>query len=211
MTVESLLPPNAAALERNLEQSMALDGDDRDVLIDKVWRPLECPVAVLPFLAWGLGVKRWDPTWPVATRRQVVAHAIRIHRRRGTLGAVEAALDDIGAVHDIEERPGGANFRMKVSVYNSSSLLGTTGLEQLREYVEDVKRFSVHYDIEVAATLDAFAIPVAAGVGVLPLARLALDVDVETPPIVLQIIAAPASIGAAVVPVADFTLGVDVQ
>ena len=173
---EVLLPPNASPLERNLERSMALYGDEREVLIDKLWRPYECPVEVLPFLAWGLGVRRWDPTWPDAVRRHVVADAIEVHRVRGTLGAVEAALDDIGAVHDVEERPSGADFTVAVTIHNSTTLLGTNDVATLREYIDDAKRFSVHYDLTLEATLDRSLIALAAGVGGVQIGAFSLEI-----------------------------------
>ena len=173
-----LLPPNTSPLERNLEQSMALYGDQREVRIDKLWQPFECPVEVLPFLARGLGVRRWDPAWPEATRRQVVADAIAVHRIR-TLGAVEAALDDIGAVHYVDERPSGAAFKMAISVYNSNTLLGETDPATLRVYIDDVKRFSVHYDLTLAASLDCSPIHFAAGVGGVQIGDFTLEVDVS--------------------------------
>ena len=178
MTVATLLPPNASPFERSLEQAMAFRGDEREVFIDKLWRPFECPIEVLPFLAWGLGVRRWDPAWPEAVRRQAVADAIAVHRIRGTLGAVEAALDEIGAVYDIEERPGGAAFKMAISVFNSNTLLGETDPAKIREYVDDVKRFSVHYDLALAASLGCSPIRIAAGVAGVQIGDFRLEVDV---------------------------------
>ena len=174
-----LLPPNATPLERNIEQSMAFYGDEREVLVGQTWRPHQCPVEVLPFLAWGLRVRRWDATWPEETRRRVVADAIAVHKIRGTTAAVEAALDDIGAVYDIEIRPGGAAFRMTVSVYNSATLLGETNTATLREYIDDVKRFSVHYDLGLAASLDCSFVFLAVGVGGVQIGDFVLQVDVE--------------------------------
>lgn len=178
MTVATLLPPNASPFERSLEQGMAPYGDEREVFIDKLWRPFECPIKVLPFLAWALGVRRWDPAWPEAVRRQAVADAIAVHRIRGTLGAVRAALDEVGAVYDIEERPGGARFKMAISVYNSNTLLGETDVAALREYIDDVKRYSVHYDLELAASLDCSPIHIMAGVGGVQIGDFRLEVDV---------------------------------
>ena len=178
MTVETLLPPNATAFERSLEQAMAVGGDDRPVFIDLVWRPFDCPVAVLPFLAWALGVRRWDPAWPEAVRRQAVADAIAVHRIRGTLGAVRAALDEIGAVYDIEERPGDAAFRMGIAIYNSNTLLGMTDVARLREYIDDVKRYSVHYDITLQSSLDCSFVSLAAGVAGVQVGDFRLEVDV---------------------------------
>lgn len=174
-----LLPPNASPLERALELAMAHYGDveERDVPVDRLWRPRECPVQALPWLAWALGVKRWDPTWPEATRRDVVARAIETHRRRGTIGAVRRALDDVGAVYDLVERPGDAAHTMAISVLNSNDLLGTTGIGELRAYVEDAKRYSTHYTLDVSSSLGATEIFVGAAAAGVAIADIALTID----------------------------------
>lgn len=177
MTVETLLPPNATAFERSLEQAMAPAGDRRPIFIDTLWRPFDVPVEVLPFLAWGLGVRRWDPAWPEAVRRQAVADAIAVHRTRGTLGAVKAALDGVGAIYDIDERPNGEAFRMKISVRNSNTLLGNTDPDVMRGYIDDAKRYSVHYDLEFLSSLDCSFVHVAAGVAGVQVADFSLEVN----------------------------------
>ena len=179
----ALLPPNASPLERALELSMAHYGDvdERVVPIDLLWRPREIPVQALPWLAWGLGVKRWDPTWPEATRREVVAGALETHRRRGTLAAVRRTLDDIGAVYDLVERPGDAAHTMAVSILNSNALLGTTDTATIKAYIEDAKRFSTHFTLAVASSLGATEIGVAAGAAGVAVADIALTIDEGTP------------------------------
>ncbi len=179
--VETLLPPNASPLERGLEQSMALYGDEREVLVDRLWRPKTCPVDLLPWLAWALGVRRWDPTWPEMTRREVVAGAIAAHRVRGTLGAVKTALDDIGAVYDLEERPDGAAHTIAVSVLNSNTLLGTTDTAAIREYIEDAKRFSTHYSLTVSSSLGEADIVAAIAAAGVQIADIALTIDESAP------------------------------
>lgn len=151
--VDRLLPPNASGLERDLEQSMALYGDEREVLIDRLWQPKKCPVDLLPWLAWALGVRRWDPAWPEMTRREVVAGAIAQHRVRGTLGAVKAALDDIGAVYDLTERPSDVAHTIEVSIFNSNVLLGETSTADIKGYIEDAKRFSTHVTLNISTSL----------------------------------------------------------
>ena len=178
-----LLPPNASPTERALEQSMALYGNPRDVVIDRLWRPFEAPEEILPWLAWGLGVRRWDPAWPEATRRQAIAGAIDVHRKRGTLAAVETALDAIGAAHDVVERPGGAHHLLSVNVYNSNTLLGETDTASIREYIDDAKRFSVHYDLTLTASLDCSFVGLLAGVAGVQIGDFRLEVDVEPAPL----------------------------
>ena len=206
---DRLLPPNASPLEVALEQAMAHDGDEREVVIDTLWRPRVCPVEVLPFLAWGLGVKRWDPDWPETTRRQVVANAIEAHRRRGTLGAVRRALADIGAAADVEERPGGDPFRMRVSIFNSATLLGRHDLATVREHVDDAKRHSVHYDVELFSGMGVTPISVAAGAAAVQLADVGLVVNAPPPPLVLDASPIGLAVGVAPVPVGDFTVAVN--
>ena len=187
--MDVLLPPNASAFERSLEQAMARHGDTRDVVIDRLWRPYDCPIAVLPFLAWGLGVRRWDPAWPEQTRREAVAGAIAVHRLRGTRAAIEAALDEIGAVYDITERPTGTDFTIAISIRNSTTLLGMTDTAAIRAYLDDVKRFSVHYALDLSHSFACSFIYVAAGVGAVQVGDFRLVVDVE------PIMTAPANQG----------------
>ena len=176
-TVETLLPPNATAFERSLEQAMAPAGDRRRIFIDTLWRPFDCPIEVLPFLAWGLGVRRWDPAWPEAVRRQAVADAIDVHRTRGTRGAVKAALDEVGAIYDLDERPNGEPFRMKVAIRNSNTLLGNTDIGVMRAYIDDAKRYSVHFDLEFLSSLECSFVHIAAGVAGVQVADFELEVD----------------------------------
>ena len=179
-----LLPPNATALERDLEQSMAHygDGDARPVPVDTLWRPRECPVDTLPFLAWALGVKRWDPNWPESTRRAVVAGAIEAHRRRGTVVAVRRALADVGALYDLTERPGDVAHTFSIAIYNSNELLGSGATAVIKGYVDDAKRFSTHYTLAVASSLGGPAVSVGAGVGALTVVDVALVIDENDAP-----------------------------
>ncbi len=93
----SLLPANATPLERAIESVFAarLDAIPAEAP-DTLWDPATCPEVYLPWLAWALEVETWNPTWELATRRQVVADALEVHRRRGTVGAVRRALTAAG-------------------------------------------------------------------------------------------------------------------
>lgn len=177
-----LLPPNASPLERALELSMAHygDADERPVPIDALWRPRECPLAALPWLAWGLGVKRWDPAWPEDVRRAVVAGALETHRRRGTVGAVRQALDDVGAVYDLIERPGDAAHTMTISVLNSNALLGTTDTATIKSYIDDAKRYSTHYTLNVSSSLGDTGLVAGVGAVGVAIADIALTITEGT-------------------------------
>ena len=86
----SLLPPNATAFERALEAGAArIVGLDAPANIDD---PMTCPVALLPWLAWGLSVDTWDGDWSEADKRAAVAGSLELHRRKGTPMSVETVL-----------------------------------------------------------------------------------------------------------------------
>lgn len=166
---ETLLPPNASPLERHLEQAMAHYADGRDVPIDALWDPARCPEALLPWLAWALGVRRWDPAWDADVQRAVIAGAIPLHRIEGTLGALRAHLDAVGAVYDIVERPAGAPFTASITIHNSGAV-GLAATNRLRAQIDDVTRLSVAYSMSLSA---------GAGAGAAVVADCRLEVDVS--------------------------------
>lgn len=142
----SLLPPNATELERSLEANFAARAEALPVESPKdAWIPGRCPEALLPWLAWAMSVDRWDPDWPPAIKRAVIASSWADHRRKGTVGAVKRALADVGAVYDLAENPGGARFTVEIDVHNTLTI--QSSLTRLREQIEAVKRASVHWDL----------------------------------------------------------------
>ena len=97
------LPPNVSPLERAIEELTRVT--DLEIDFAALLSPERCPIEVLPFLAWHFSVDDWDEGYPETIQRAIVAASIDQHRRRGTVGAVRAALDTAGfADGDIYER-----------------------------------------------------------------------------------------------------------
>ena len=90
-----LLPPNSSQLEMALEQVLTADMPV-DAAAQNVWNPWNCPLALLPWLAWAVGVDEWDANWPEDVKRRVIAAAPEIRRHRGTVWAVREALRAAG-------------------------------------------------------------------------------------------------------------------
>lgn len=86
-----LLPPNATPLERSVSTAIARPGV---IAFDlgALWNPATCPADLLPWLAWGLSIDRWDPTWTDDEKRAATASAIEDQRHKGTRWAVEQVL-----------------------------------------------------------------------------------------------------------------------
>ena len=162
-----LLPPNATPLERAMAGAMALLGTIPNP-VPAVWSPERCPLHLLPWLAWALGVEEWKPDWPEAVKRAACAEAFAIHRIKGTQAAVERVLDLIGAVYEYLERPGGEAMKALVKIFNSESI-ELDGLAEVKAALERVKRKSVHLEVELHAGL-AGQVPMAGRLGAAQLA-----------------------------------------
>jgi phage tail P2-like protein len=93
--MNSLLPPNATPQETAIEAATARIAEV-PVPNAALWNPATCPAALLPWLAWALSVDEWDGTWPEERQRAVIAASVAVHRRKGTRGAVVAALAAAG-------------------------------------------------------------------------------------------------------------------
>lgn len=88
---QSLLPPNASTLLRDLEEIFG-DSFDLPTLNRYVVNPDLAPAHILPWLAWALSVDDWSDNWPEQIRRNVIKASVEVHRKKGTIGALKKAL-----------------------------------------------------------------------------------------------------------------------
>ena len=102
----SVLPPNATLFERNMESAGWRLRNKGPAGIRALWNPQTIPAALLPWLAWGLGVDAWDTTWDDGKKRAVVASALADHRVDGTLAGVRRVTEFYGGtVTDVIRPP----------------------------------------------------------------------------------------------------------
>jgi hypothetical protein len=152
---KSLLPPNRTAAEEQLEQAhfqmfqrlIALTADsdvigaDNDVItadalffetginpdiLRTLYDTTQCPVALLPWLAWTLSADEWDDTWSVSVKRQYIADSFAIHKHKGTPFAIKKALQAIG-YDNVIIRESSFNYYNGVFLYDSSIDHGSGG------------------------------------------------------------------------------------
>lgn len=102
MTYLSLLPPGSTPLEKALEKAAA-GLLDIPAPVRSVWSPDECPVDLLPWLAWGLSLDNWSTDWPESIKRARVRKAIPIARQKGTAASVRAVVASFGGSVAIRE------------------------------------------------------------------------------------------------------------
>jgi phage tail P2-like protein len=92
----SLLPPHSTRWE--LAQSLA-SANRRPLPADlprRVWDPDRCPVDLLPYLAWGLGLEIWKDDWPEEKKRALIKRIWRLKRRKTTLQGIKDYVDLVG-------------------------------------------------------------------------------------------------------------------
>jgi phage tail P2-like protein len=148
MTARSLLPPNTTQLERDLEQATARQGAVR-IDIANNWNPHTCDAALLPWLAWAVGVEEWDSTWPVQLQRDTIANTRAIRQTKGTPYAVKLALTAMGhpnaqLVERSDEFRGKRNGAWATFEIKLTRPVSRAQAALIRQRIENVKRVCCH-------------------------------------------------------------------
>ena len=177
-----IAPRSASEVERGLDETSSVRVSALPASLPQTaWDAERIPAAWLPVLAWALSVDLWDPDWPPKLQRAAIADAYAQHRLKGTPAGVKRALDHIGAVYEIVERPGGVPFTEEVEILNLADIT-LPSVAQLQALLDRVKRASVHMTISAraGAALGADVAVAAAAVALPPPpARLTIDVAAE--------------------------------
>lgn len=123
---KSLLPLNAKAEERALEQANGEQILALPVPIRDVKDPATCPAHLLPWLAWEYAVDYWNPEWDEEQKRQVIADAAYVHQHRGTAGAVRRSLSAVGLPTTVvewwQDQPQQDPYTFRIEVYSTQGV-----------------------------------------------------------------------------------------
>lgn len=165
-----LLPPNATPIERRLAQTLAAI-DDIPVPLRELVKPGSIPAALLPWLAWQLGVDHWQDYWPEHVKRARVAAAIPIARKKGTAAAVREAVATFGAHVVLREwfelspvgQPG--TFEVNLTVTGEVDAAPTARLvADITSEIERTKNVRSHFVVRLG-------LQVSAGLGIVAVVR----------------------------------------
>ncbi len=154
-----VLPPNATADETAVDDAIAA-ALSLPVEIDHLWDAARCPAPLLPWLAWAMSVDVWRADWSIERKRAVVAAAAEVHREKGTVGGVKAAVAAIGSRIDILEwfetggAPHTATARIDLDAVSQTDAEPVTAdlMEDLRRTLAFVAPARVHFSIEMVAS-----------------------------------------------------------
>ena len=159
-----MLPPNSSDFESAWE-TLISELLHSDQPIETLYNPALCPADMLPYLAWALSVDSWNPSWPDTIKRQVIAAAPELHRIKGTKAAVIQALASLNIEADYAEwhETGDAPGTFQITAFvrdnldaNGETLLNAQVINDVRKYIDNVKRGSQHYRLRtgIAQTVD---------------------------------------------------------
>ncbi len=148
--IKSILPPNATPLQKDIEAATAsrLLSLDTDVL-RRIINPDQCPVALLPWLAWAMSVDVWNNDWPLDTQRKVIRESVQVHTQKGTIGALRRALSAfLYAELRIEEwfEYGGEPYTFRVRAVFSEEGFSVSDTELIYSTIMQTKNLRSHLD-----------------------------------------------------------------
>jgi phage tail P2-like protein len=181
----SLLPRNSTAVELQIEQTLSrkyqhhyfnscdselisaddeLLSADNEYLLDQLdadiirclQQPDECPLNLLPWLAYALSVDAWDDDWTEQVKRDVISQSVAIHRKKGTLGAVKSAIRAIG-INDFEikersDNPAIAHGYFWLNFFADEPAINSQFKQrQLLTTIDGSKKLSAHYQAFLTA------------------------------------------------------------
>jgi hypothetical protein len=89
VTYPSLLPSNRSEWATALSETGAARYPLPAELVASVWSPADCPVHILPYLAWALSVDLWDDAWPETLKREACRRALELHRLKTTVAGIK--------------------------------------------------------------------------------------------------------------------------
>ena len=156
MAQHSLLPPNATALERVVDQLFGARLANIDSAYRAWWSADGCPAADLPWLAWALSVDEWDPSWPEPVRRAQVGRAIAVAKRKGTVGGVTEVIASFGGAVVLREwwqtsPPGDAHtFELQLALSSGLGAPSVGFIDSVVRAVEAAKPLRSHFTFTVA-------------------------------------------------------------
>ena len=156
-----LLPANATQGERDV--SLAIERHaDLPVPVRDVWNADTCPAALLPWLAWAYSVDVWGSAWTDAQKRAAIKTSLDVHRYKGTIGAVEEALDALSVESRVQEwyrqDPPGNPYTFRALLDGAQVGITQASARALFAVIERTKNLRSHLD-EIQITLTTQAGP----------------------------------------------------
>ncbi|WP_336152616.1 phage tail protein I [Acinetobacter ursingii] len=145
--MSNLLPPNSTQFERQFISAFA-----RVSYVETPTRsfnlPLEAPKVILPWLAWEKSVDDWKKDWSEDQKRQTIASSYYVHCHKGTVSALERALNSVGYQTQVQEwfnmQPQGQPYTFKIHISVGQIGVSAKEMQDLMQIVNNNKNLRSH-------------------------------------------------------------------
>ena len=145
--MSDLLPPNASQFEHHFSAAFSRISNvpcpARSFNL-----PFAAPSVVLPWLAWEKSVDNWQKYWSEKQRRQVLSNAYFIHCHKGTIGALDRALDSLGFTIKVQEwfnmQPQGQPYTFKIHIQVGQIGVTQVEMKNLMQVIQKNKNLRSH-------------------------------------------------------------------
>lgn len=162
--LSQILPENIAKDSNVKAAAEALDSKlqavSKEVDIPLIYFRLnELSSEQLDHIAYAWDASVWRESWTIEIKRNVLNNVIREKRKRGTLGAVKAAIETIGSVTDVkewwQENPKGVphTFKITARINHYPGVLDSELQEDLFALIDDAKPARSHYEFILSTRL----------------------------------------------------------
>lgn len=162
--LSQILPENIAKDSNVKAAAEALDSKlqavSKEVDIPLIYFRLnELSSEQLDHIAYAWDASVWRESWTLEIKRNVLNNVIREKRKRGTLGAVKAAIETIGSVTDVkewwQENPKGVphTFKITARINHYPGVLDSELQEDLFALIDDAKPARSHYEFILSTRL----------------------------------------------------------
>lgn len=145
--MNNLLPPNSTQFERQFSVAFA-----RVSAVETPARtfnlPLQAPAVVLPWLAWERSVDDWKKSWTETQKRQTINNAHYVHCHKGTIGALERALQNLGIQAVVQEwfnmSPIGQPYTFSIQIQVNQVGANESQIKDLMQVINNNKNLRSH-------------------------------------------------------------------
>lgn len=145
--MSQLLPPNATKFEMKFENAFSRVSNV-ELNIRSFNDPLNAPAEVLPWLAWERSVDIWNKNWTETQKRQVIKTSLYNHSIKGTVGALDVALNSLGFPVIVQEWfnmvPMGKPYTFKLLIKTTQDSVTITDYKELFKVVRAYKNLRSH-------------------------------------------------------------------
>lgn len=117
--------------------------------------PLTCDSKYLPFLAYAFKVDFWDDRLDIEAKRALIQESILLHKRKGTLWAIERVLEILNVKANVFEwyKYGGEPYYFKVKLELQQQF---PNINQLAKLIDVYKNVRSKYEIDFDLFLNTF-------------------------------------------------------